>query len=65
VYGRIFTAWGVVGIAAPWLAGVLFGIASDYRVAFALAFAVAGLGLALNLTLAPNAGRSNSGGSHD
>jgi MFS transporter, OFA family, oxalate/formate antiporter len=36
VYGRVFTAWGVAGIAGPLLAGVLFDQAHDYRLALLL-----------------------------
>ena len=36
VYGRVFTAWGVAGLAGPLLAGVLFDQAHDYRLALML-----------------------------
>jgi OFA family oxalate/formate antiporter-like MFS transporter len=36
VYGRVFTAWGVAGLAGPLLAGVLFDQAHDYRLALLL-----------------------------
>jgi MFS family permease len=31
VYGRLFTAWGVAGLAAPFVGGLLFDAAGDYR----------------------------------
>ncbi|MGB3146224.1 MAG: MFS transporter, partial [Paracoccaceae bacterium] len=33
VYGRVFTAWGLAGLAAPWLAGRLFDASGSYGVA--------------------------------
>jgi MFS family permease len=41
-YGRVFTAWGAAGLAAPWLAGVLFDRSGGYGAALGVA---AGLGL--------------------
>ena len=26
IYGRVFTAWGLAGLGAPWLAGYLFDL---------------------------------------
>lgn len=37
VYGRVFTAWGAFGLAAPWLAGVLYDITGGYGLALQLA----------------------------
>ena len=34
VYGRVFTAWGLAGLAGPWLAGALFEGFGSYRLAF-------------------------------
>lgn len=31
VYGAVFTAWGVAGLAGPWLAGSLFSLSGNYR----------------------------------
>ncbi len=42
IYGRVFTAWGLAGLAAPWFAGYLFDRSGGY--AFALT-AAAFLGL--------------------
>ena len=51
IYGRVFTAWGVGGIFAPWLAGRLFDVTGGYAAALLVSsasLAVAGLvGLAL------------------
>ncbi len=41
-YGRVFIAWGLAGLAAPWLAGLLFDARGDYGLALLLA---AGAGL--------------------
>ena len=32
-YGRIFTSWGLAGLAAPWIAGVLYSQSGGYGVA--------------------------------
>jgi len=37
LYGRVFTAWGFAGLAAPWLAGALFDVSGDYRIALGVA----------------------------
>ena len=29
-YGRVFTAWGVAGLVAPWAAGRLYDLDGDY-----------------------------------
>jgi OFA family oxalate/formate antiporter-like MFS transporter len=41
IYGRVFTAWGLSGLLAPWIAGVLFDWQSDYRFALGIATATA------------------------
>lgn len=50
-YGRVFTAWGLAGLAAPWAAGHLYDLYDSYRPALvAAAFAAflsAGVVLAL------------------
>ena len=51
-YGRIFTAWGLAGLGAPWLAGRLYDLSGGYTVALLLA-AVAALGAALLALLLP------------
>ena len=56
-YGRVFTAWGLAGLAAPWLAGALYDSTADYRLALLLASVVAASGLALNVALPSGADR--------
>lgn len=43
VYGRVFTAWGAAGLAAPWIAGVLFEWDGHYGSAFLWAAALSAL----------------------
>ena len=46
VYGRVFTAWGVGGLLAPWLAGRLFDVTGGYGAALlvaALSLLISGL----------------------
>ena len=49
IYGRVFTAWGAAGLLGPWLAGVLFDLSGDYRIALLVAAAI-GLGSVAALT---------------
>jgi len=53
VYGRIFTAWGAAGLAAPWIAGVLYDASGAYAMALMLAGGAALLS-ALNGALTPH-----------
>lgn len=39
VYGRVFTAWGLAGLTAPWLAGTLY----DHTGGYAMALKIAGV----------------------
>ena len=32
-YGKVYTAWGVAGLAAPWLAGMFYDARGDYTMA--------------------------------
>jgi OFA family oxalate/formate antiporter-like MFS transporter len=43
IYGKVFTAWGLAGLLAPWFAGLLFERSGDYSTALLLAagFAIA------------------------
>ncbi|MFK7945251.1 MAG: MFS transporter [Paracoccaceae bacterium] len=41
IYGRVFTAWGVAGLAGPWLAGALFDATGTYTPALWTAAALA------------------------
>ena len=49
VYGRVFTAWGVAGLAAPWSAGAIYDLGSGYAAALAIAAAVSALSALLVL----------------
>jgi OFA family oxalate/formate antiporter-like MFS transporter len=40
-YGRVFIAWGLAGLAAPWCAGVIFDLRGDYGLAMLIAALVA------------------------
>ena len=40
VYGRVFTAWGAAGLAAPWLAGAIYDRAGEYNAALWVAAAL-------------------------
>lgn len=37
IYGRVFTAWGLAGLTAPWLAGFLFDQTGSYSTALIVA----------------------------
>ena len=37
VYGLVFTAWGIAGLGAPWLAGFLYDSSGTYQSALAIA----------------------------
>ena len=39
IYGRIFTAWGLAGLAGPWLAGWLYDVTCNYTLALLVAAA--------------------------
>jgi MFS family permease len=41
LYGRLFTAWGVAGLAGPYLGGVLFDWRGDYETATMVAIVAA------------------------
>lgn len=40
-YGRIFTSWGLAGMAGPWLAGILYSRTGSYAPALLLAASLA------------------------
>lgn len=48
IYGRVFTAWGLAGLLAPWFAGFLFDWQGDYNIALAAAAAAGLLSAATN-----------------
>ena len=41
IYGRVFTAWGMAGLAGPWVAGAMFDRFGGYSEALLLAAAMA------------------------
>jgi predicted MFS family arabinose efflux permease len=59
-YGVIFFAWGLAGLTAPWLAGLLYDLTGGYAgalrlgLACALAAAAAGLGVPPDPPAAPD-----------
>ena len=40
-YGRVFLAWGIAGLVAPWSAGYIFDCFAGYQPALLIAAAVA------------------------
>jgi OFA family oxalate/formate antiporter-like MFS transporter len=53
IYGRLFTAWGVAGLAAPYIAGLLFDWSGSYNLAIGLGVAAAAFGAFTSLRLPP------------
>lgn len=53
VYGRVFTAWGAAGLAAPGLGGYIFDLMGGYGIALALAAGAGLLSAAAAWTLPP------------
>ncbi len=51
IYGKLFTAWGVAGIAGPWIAGRIFEVAGSYGNALFLAAGATGVALVMTLLL--------------
>ncbi len=37
IYGRVFTAWGLAGLLAPWFAGYLFDLSGSYQFSLRIA----------------------------
>jgi len=50
-YGRVFTAWGLAGLLAPWTAGRIFDVSGGYDAAMLVAAAVALISVACAATL--------------
>ena len=50
-YGRIFTSWGLAGLAAPWFAGILYSRTGAYGLALMVAAGLAALSGCLALLL--------------
>jgi OFA family oxalate/formate antiporter-like MFS transporter len=51
VYGRVFTAWGLAGLLAPWLAGVIYDQTLTYSVAILVAATLGLVSAALGMSL--------------
>lgn len=51
VYGRVFTAWGLAGLAGPWMAGAVYDVTGHYGPALAIAGAAALGALAVAIVL--------------
>lgn len=51
IYGRVFTAWGSAGLAAPWFAGFLYDLNGNYSLALLIAGAFAVLSSLMAATL--------------
>ncbi len=49
VYGRVFTAWGFAGLAAPWAAGAIYDLESSYTLALVIAAAISAVSALLVL----------------
>lgn len=45
IYGQVFTAWGIAGLLAPWVSGLLFDSFGNYSASLLLAMLLAGLSL--------------------
>lgn len=51
-YGRIFTSWGLAGLAGPWIAGILYSQSGGYGVALSAAALLASISSVTSLLLA-------------
>ena len=51
--GRLYTAWGLAGIAGPWIAGTSFDRTHAYTAAIAIAACAMAMGAVLSLALPP------------
>jgi OFA family oxalate/formate antiporter-like MFS transporter len=52
IYGRIFTAWGFVGLLGPWLGGYFFDSSGQYSLAISAALVSSLLSILVAYTLA-------------
>jgi OFA family oxalate/formate antiporter-like MFS transporter len=59
IYGRIFTAWGIAGLSAPWLAGMLYDRFGNYTAAMLVAGLISLLSAGLLFCLKEKAELSN------
>lgn len=61
VYGRVFTAWGMAGLFAPWFAGVLFEHFGNYQIALATAASVGVVSVMIAYSLPTESGNIPDG----
>jgi OFA family oxalate/formate antiporter-like MFS transporter len=50
-YGRVFTAWGLAGLLAPWMAGLIYDLRGGYDTAMLIAAGIAVLSAVCAATL--------------
>lgn len=50
-FGWVFTAWGLAGLTAPWLAGAIFDATGNYGLSMSLAAVLAAMGTVTALSL--------------
>lgn len=50
-FGWVFTAWGLAGLSAPWLAGAIFDATGGYGLSMSLATVLAAVGVVTALSL--------------
>ena len=51
IFGMLMTAWGIAGLSAPWIAGVVFDSTGQYKYAILVAAIAAFFGSMISLTL--------------
>ena len=51
IFGRLLSAWGVAGLLAPWLAGVIYDLEGEYATAVTYVAIAAGLAVLVSLAL--------------
>lgn len=60
IYGRVFTAWGAAGLAAPLTAGALFDLTGGYGAALLIAAVLSGVSVAAALGVRATSARGLS-----
>ena len=58
IYGRVFTAWGLAGLAGPWFAGYLFDQYGHYSLSLLVAGALSMLSLVAVYYIGPIGGKT-------
>ena len=59
-YGRIFTSWGLAGLAAPWFAGLLYSHTAGYGLALSTAALLASISGGMSFILAGKTSKTGS-----